>query len=350
MRRFLIPTLAFLASSLAFVLAQAQHDTDPVVIRLGQQVETLSEFEERFEIAIRSVVASRGMEMTEDVRAQLVQIRPDYLEQRAQEVVLVAEARERGLTFDDEALDARIASIRENAGGEEGFEALLVSSGIGDEATLRTLLRENELINLLFESIEADQSISDDELRTAYEARRDQFTVGEQVCARHILLETVEDAEAALTRLEEGADFAELAAEVSTGPSGPNGGDLGCFARGQMVGPFEEAAFAAEVGVPVGPVETQFGQHLILVSEAQEAGTRPFDEVRDPLRATLLSEATERRVSVLLDTSGVVTYPERLPQPEAPADEGASEEGVGEDDASDSDASESDASEEDSQD
>lgn len=335
MRRFLIPTLAFLASSLAFVLAQAQHDADPTVIRLGQQVETLSEFEERFEIAIRSVVASRGMEMSEDVRAQLEGLRPSYLDQRAQELVLVAEARERELVFEDEALDARVASIRENAGSDEGFEELLVSSGIGDEATLRSLIRENELINLLFESVEAEQSISDAELRTAYQARRDQFTVGEQVCARHILLETVDDAEAALARLEDGADFAELAAEISTGPSGPNGGDLGCFARGQMVGPFEDAAFAAEVGVPTGPVETQFGQHLILVSEREEAGTQSFEEVSDQLRATLLSEATERTVGVLLDNSGVVTFPERLPQPEAPA-----EDGVSEDDASGDDASE----------
>ena len=74
MRRLLIPTLAFLASSLAFVLAQAQHQDDPVVLRLGQQTETLSEFESRFEIAIRSVVASRGMEMTDDVRAQLEKV------------------------------------------------------------------------------------------------------------------------------------------------------------------------------------------------------------------------------------------------------------------------------------
>jgi peptidyl-prolyl cis-trans isomerase C len=322
MRRILIPTLAFLASSLAFVLAQVQHQDDPVVLRLGDQVETLSEFEERFEIAIRSVVAARGMAMNDDVRAQLEALRPAYLEQRAQEVALVAEARERGLSFEGEELDARIDEIRASSGEEGSFAELLVTSGIGDEATLRTLVQENELINLLFGAIEAEQEIGDDQLRTAYEARRDQFAVGEQVCARHILLETVDDAEAALARLEQGEDFAELAAEVSVGPSGPDGGDLGCFGRGQMVGPFEQAAFAAEVGVPTGPVETQFGQHLILVSERQEGGVAPFDQVAEQLRATLRAEATDRVVGVLIDTSGVVTYPERLPAPPAPEGDG----------------------------
>ena len=318
MRRLLIPTLAFLAASAAFVFAQVQHEDDPVVIRVGQQVETLSDFESRFEIAIRSVVASRGMEMSDEVRAQLEGLRPAYLDQRAQEIVLLAEADERDITFEDEALDERIAAIRENAGDEAAFQELLTSSGIGDEATLRQLVRENETINRLFEAIQADQSIGDDQLRTAYEARRDAFTTGEQVCARHILLETVEDAEAALARLESGADFAELAAELSTGPSGPNGGDLGCFGRGQMVGPFENAAFEAEVGEPTGPVETQFGQHLILVSERQEAGVQPFEQVSEQLRSQLLSEAAEREIGVLIDTSGVETYPENLPAPEVP--------------------------------
>ena len=329
MRRFLIPTLAFLASSLAFVLAQAQHQADPVVIRLGNTTETLSQFERRFEVALRSVTASRGMEMTDEIRAQLAGLAPAYLEQRAQEFALVAEAQDRGLSVSDEDLEARIAEIRAGSADDAAFEQLLTDSGIGDEAMLRTLVRENELIGVLFAEIEESQSFEDAELRTAYLDRRERFQVGEQVCASHILLETVEDAEAAKAELDAGADFAELAVERSTGPSGPSGGDLGCFGRGQMVGPFEEAAFAAEVGVPTGPVETQFGQHLILVSERQEATVRPFGEVRDELSATLASEATERVIGILIDTSGVVTYPDRLATPPAPEGEpGDSEPGA----------------------
>lgn len=324
MRRYAIPILAFVASTAAFVFAQVQSDDDPVVIRLGSARETLSELDARFEIAIRSIAASQGVPLTEDVRAQLTALKPAYLDQRAQELVLVAEARERGIEIPDADLDAQVEQIRSGFEGDDEFEQLLGESGIGDEATLRGLVRENEMIQALYQRIEGEQEIGDDELRTAYQSRRDQFARGEQVCARHILLDTVEDADDVLAELEAGADFAELAAERSTGPSGPQGGDLGCFGRGQMVGPFEEAAFEADVGTPVGPVETQFGQHVILVTERQDASVAPFEEVREQLRTTLVGEATQLQIDALVDGSGVVTYPERLPQPETSvAPEGA---------------------------
>src|SRR6056297_1886993 len=116
----------FLASTLAFVVAQVQTSDDPVVVRLGSQTETLSEFEDRFEIAIRSVVASQGAQMTEEIRTQLTSLAPAYLDQRAQEIVLLAEAEERGVVVDDEAVDARVVlesgpDLRDDA----AFEQLL---------------------------------------------------------------------------------------------------------------------------------------------------------------------------------------------------------------------------------
>lgn len=96
----------------------------------------------------------------------------------------------------------------------------------------------------------------------------------EQVWARHILLDDLEIAEDLLQQLEDGGDFGDLAREFSTGPTGVNGGDLGWFGRGQMVAEFEEAAFGGEVGEIVGPVETQFGFHLIqIVGKEERPGT-----------------------------------------------------------------------------
>jgi peptidyl-prolyl cis-trans isomerase C len=320
MRRFLIPTIAFLASALAFVVAQATHEDDPVVLRLGSTTETLSEFEGRFEVAIRSMVASQGAQMTDQIRGQLEGLKPAYLDQRAQEVVLVAEAEERGLEPDPADVDAQVEQVRANLEDDAAFEQLLSESGIGDETLLRQLIRENLMIQSLYQDVRAAQEIGDDELRTAYVNRRDQFARGAQACASHILLETVEDAEAVLGELEAGADFAELAAERSTGPSAEQGGDLGCFTRDRMVAPFAEAAFEAEVGTPVGPVETQFGQHVILVREKRDASTASFEEVQEQLRSTLVQEATDREVGALVDGSGVITYPDRIPAPEPPQD------------------------------
>lgn len=92
----------------------------------------------------------------------------------------------------------------------------------------------------------------------------------EQVWARHILVEDLETAEDIRQQLDEGGDFGDLAREFSTDGSAASGGDLGWFARGRMVEPFEEASFGAEVGEIVGPVESQFGYHLIQVLGKEE--------------------------------------------------------------------------------
>jgi len=97
-------------------------------------------------------------------------------------------------------------------------------------------------------------------------------------CVRHILLETETDAGDVLTELEGGADFATLAAERSTGPTGPNGGDLGCAPVANYVAEFADAVTAAELGAFVGPVETQFGFHVILVERFEVNGDQMAQE------------------------------------------------------------------------
>ena len=316
------PLAALLALLILALPTLAAAEDDPVLVELGATRERSSAVLQRFDIAVRGLIASQGGAYSVETMEQLYPFLPQFLEQRAGEIVLLEAARARGLAVDDEVLDGILAEAREQFPDEAAFDAVLANAGFGDVEQLLAVLREEQLVQLLFADLEAEIVLSELEVRVAYEALKPQLMQPEQVCARHILLETVEDAEAALARLEQGEDFAELAAELSTGPSGPNGGDLGCFGRGQMVGPFEEAAFAAEVGVPTGPVETQFGQHLILVSERQEGGVAPFEQVAEQLRASLRAEATDRVVGVLIDTSGVITYPERLPAPPAPEGEG----------------------------
>ncbi len=88
--------------------------------------------------------------------------------------------------------------------------------------------------------------------------------------ARHILVETKEKCEAIKSQIEGGADFAEMAAEHSTCPSGKEGGDLGEFTPGQMVPEFDEVVFSEEIGKCLGPVQTDFGFHLIEITSRSE--------------------------------------------------------------------------------
>ncbi|MEM9428825.1 MAG: peptidylprolyl isomerase [Pseudomonadota bacterium] len=117
--------------------------------------------------------------------------------------------------------------------------------------------------------------------------------------ASHILVETEEEADTILADLEAGADFAEMAQEKSTGPSGPNGGLLGWFGAGAMVPAFDAAVQEMEVGALAGPVETQFGWHVILLNETRETAKPTLDESRAGIEQTLRGEALEAHLEGL---------------------------------------------------
>ena len=110
------------------------------------------------------------------------------------------------------------------------------------------------------------------------------------LCSNHLLVVTEEEAQAALERFEAGEAFADLAIELSTGPSGPSGGDLGCAVEGQFVPEFEEAAYAGAAGDVVGPVETTFGWHLI---EIESVGPATVDNHPDADPAVLAQIALD---------------------------------------------------------
>lgn len=145
--------------------------------------------------------------------------------------------------------------------------------------------------------------IPEDELRAYYDDHGDEFTRDEQVRARHILFQVGadrpddqarQDLLAVRGRIEAGADFGELARELSEDEgSAASGGSLGYFGRGQMIAAFEEAAFGAQVGEIVGPIKTDFGYHLIEVQDHRQGGLQPFDQAQAVIRARLIGERVE---------------------------------------------------------
>lgn len=150
--------------------------------------------------------------------------------------------------------------------------------------------RSRTLHNELFQKKALDV-IADEELKSRYDIEIKNFPESEEVKARHILVETEEAAREIIAELDGGADFIELAKSKSTGPSGPNGGDLGFFGKGQMVPEFEVAAFALEDGKYTNdPVKSQFGWHIILTEEKRVTPPPAFDEVKDQVRQMIARE------------------------------------------------------------
>ena len=147
-----------------------------------------------------------------------------------------------------------------------------------------------------------DETITDEFVRNRYEEAIAEFAGGAEIRARHILVKTEDEAKEVVAELEDGADFAELAAEKSTGPSGASGGDLGFFGRGQRVAPFSEAAFGLEEpGDISAPVETQFGWHVIKLEEKRTQAPPPFEAVAPQIREV---EAREVAETIIEDARG----------------------------------------------
>ena len=171
-------------------------------------------------------------------------------------------------------------------------------------ATQKRSLMAAEVIDRL-----TNQAITDEALEAAYNARFANAAAEEEYSAAHILVDTREEAEAVVARLEGGADFAETAKEISSGPSGPNGGDLGWFGIGMMVPEFETAVIALEVGQISEPVQTQFGWHVIILNDKRQKEAPTLDQVRDELAAQIQQEAIAKALEDLI-AAAAITRPE----------------------------------------
>jgi peptidyl-prolyl cis-trans isomerase C len=140
-------------------------------------------------------------------------------------------------------------------------------------------------------------AVSEEALQAAYDERYANAEPAKEYSASHILVETEETAQEVKAKLDGGADFAEMAKEYSTGPTGPNGGALGWFSKGMMVKPFEDAVTALEVGQVSEPVQTDFGWHVITLTETRDKPTPTLDEVR----AELAGELQQAAITAALD-------------------------------------------------
>jgi peptidyl-prolyl cis-trans isomerase C len=148
------------------------------------------------------------------------------------------------------------------------------------------------LVTELFEKeIMSKANVSDQELKDYYDKHKEEFTPTIQIKASHILVKTEDEAKKVLARLEKGEKFADIARSVSIDKgSAKNGGDLGFFSKGQMVPEFEKAAASLGVGDVSVPVKTEFGYHIITVSDKKKGSPIEFDKIRDMISQKLSGE------------------------------------------------------------
>lgn len=180
------------------------------------------------------------------------------------------------------------------------FVALHMFAELGGEMKLEETEEYQEMVEnakrvilaqMTMREVMKDAVVTEEDVKNYYEEHKQQFTKGETVRAKHILTDSKEKCDAILAAIQSGeTSFEDAAKEKSTCPSGAKGGDLGEFGKGQMVKEFEDAAFTAEIGAIVGPVQTQFGYHLIKVEEKKDAAVADFEEVKNSIRNQLLQQ------------------------------------------------------------
>ncbi len=142
--------------------------------------------------------------------------------------------------------------------------------------------------------------VTPEALQAAYDTFKASFQGQEEVHARHILVASEDEAKAIKAELDGGKDFAQLAQEKSTDPSAKqNGGDLGFFAKGMMVKPFEDAAFTMEVGAISNPVQSDFGWHIIKLEEKRTSQPPSMEQIAPQLQQQVMFKNFEDQVAAL---------------------------------------------------
>ncbi|MEE2787199.1 MAG: peptidylprolyl isomerase [Myxococcota bacterium] len=245
---------------------------------------------------------------------------PDGLSQRYKESILRQlvdkellrqEIKKQGVSVDDAKLAQELADYKKMFRTEENFARYLKSSDITLDQ-IKGNLRHNQAVKMLLEK-QGDLSIADADIQKYYDEHKKRYELKEQVRASHILLKTSArddkvKQDAAKKKADEvyaevkkdGADFAALAKKHSQGPTAARGGDLNFFTKGRMVPAFEKVAFAMKKGEISKPVKTQFGWHVIKVTDKKEGRQRAFDEVKPSITKLLTNKKSRRAKADLL--------------------------------------------------
>lgn len=282
-----------LAASTMMVLSSCgdkQPEGTPAV-KVNDEIITQETIDRRFE----QTCAMYGLDAADE---NIAYLKNSVQEGIIDERLVLQEAARRGIQAKDEDVQALLDAESKNYASQEEFEKnLSYLKFTMDE--YQQLAKEQVIFNTILQQ-ETD-AMEDIDVRAYYDQHPEQFTQ-EQVRASHILVETLEEANDIIAKLNDGADFAQLAQENSLDGSAASGGDLGYFGRGRMVAPFEAAAFSQEIGTfSQTPVESEFGYHIILVTDKIEPELMSFEEVEASLTESLKSQQQQVAINTFLD-------------------------------------------------
>jgi len=245
-----------------------------------------------------AVATVNGIKITENTLYQKLigQGGKEALDRMIEEMLVQQAADAAGVKVTAADVDAEIAKIKDRLGGQEALESAMMQYGI----TMPQLRADQEFRVKVTKILGKDIQATDADLAKYYEENLYMFDT-RQVNTRHILVESLDEANAVRAELVGGKDFTQLAKEKSTDPSAAeNGGNMGFHPRGQMVLEYDEVAFALQKGELSQPVKSQFGFHIIQLVEAT-GDTPTFDLSKAKVREAYVSAQVSERIQPWLD-------------------------------------------------
>lgn len=282
----------------------------PVVATVGGSTITRDEFNLRFDIYLRRLLAQEGMPYDPAAAQFFADLKPAVLSRVVQERLLLLEADAWGIPDATARAKQEVAGIRAGFANEQEFQAALVEAGFVSAEIFVALIAEQFRLQALIEMLNEQMPIRESVVQLYYQENLARFQQGAEVLTRHILVGTLEEAQSALARIRAGEDFGAVAAEVSIDPgSAGAGGQLPWLAQGQVVPEFEAVAFTLPLNQVSEPVQTQFGFHLVEVLERRDAGILSLEEVRSEIEDELRRRAIERYIDLLPGKYRVTTFP-----------------------------------------
>ena len=306
---------------------KAAENTD-VAVTVNGTVITEGEIDAR----LKPMIERQGARMDPNMVSQYkMRIRPRMLDAMISEKILDEQVKKNNFAVSDSDVNDKITEMIKPQGITiDTLKSILTSQGRTFEQFTEQVKKEIGY-EKLFEKEAGPQEVNDADAQAFYNENKANFEQPEQVKASHILIQvspsaTTEEkaaakakAEKLLKQVKDGGDFAETAKENSDCPSKAKGGDLGFFGKGQMVKEFEEAAFGMKVGQMSDVVETQFGYHIIKVTEHKDAGTTSFDEAKPDILKGLKQQKlakVSREYLEKLKAEAKIVYPAgKEPQP-----------------------------------
>lgn len=294
---------------------------EPVATVNGTDI-TLGNYEKLLALNKSSMESYYGTDLwsqeIEDGKTYKDMVKEMVIETMIASEIIYQQAEKDKVAPTDEEIKEQIDSFNESIKDDTEYKKSLKKMGIDEKFLKYQFARDLANVNLE-EKFEKEVKISDDEMKKYYEENKDDFYV-DTVTASHILLKTIDDegnelsdakkkeakkkAEEALKKVKAGEDFATVAKEYSEDSSASSGGELGTFGRGQMVTAFEDAAFGMKVGEISDIVETEYGYHIIKVTDKVDK-QETYDEVKDEIKSILANEKYAEYVEKLKTDSKI---------------------------------------------